>query len=215
MVDGEGEPADITLGGLGVPGGVQIPAVIHAQVAINPPGRYRDRPSTRADLGQRGRWADLSVPDLRLHNGSVSLVGVDVGSSAVKAAAYQLDGSPLADAVQAVPPAHPVPGAWEVDGDAVWAAVVDVVRRLTSESAVQHDPPAAVAVSASGRESYPARADGSALGPCLRTADDRRPRKDVAASLQRPPEQWIKDCGHVPDHMDPTSRLLWWTEQDP
>jgi xylulokinase len=157
----------------------------------------------------------LSVLDLRRHNGSVSLVGVDVGSSAVKAAAYRLDGSPLADAVQAVPTAHPVPGAWEVDGDAVWDVVVDVVRRLTSDPAVQRDPPAAVAVSASGRESYPARADGSALGPCLRTADDRRPRKDVAATLERPPEQWIKDCGHVPDHMDPTNRLLWWAEQDP
>lgn len=145
----------------------------------------------------------------------MSLVGIDVGSSAVKAAAYRLDGSAVADAAQAVPSVHPVPGAWEVDGDAVWDAVVNVVRRLTAAPAVQRDPPAALAVSASGRESFPARADGSALGPCLRTADHRRPRADAATILRRSPEEWIRDCGHIPDHMDPANRMLWWTEQAP
>jgi xylulokinase len=28
-------------------------------------------------------------------------------------------------------------------------------------------------------------------------------------------EQWIRACGHVPDHMDPTNRLIWWRETAP
>src|SRR5215472_3329025 len=54
----------------------------------------------------------------------MSLVGIDIGSSAVKAAAYDADGALLAQATEAVPSLHPGPGLAEVDGDGVWKAVV-------------------------------------------------------------------------------------------
>jgi sugar (pentulose or hexulose) kinase len=145
----------------------------------------------------------------------MSLVGIDIGSSAVKAAAYDCDGALLAQAAEAVPSLHPGPGRSEVDGDGVWKAVVAVVQQVTAHERVRRDPPAALAVSASGREGFPARADGSALGPCLRTADARRPETEAAVTLKRSSERWIRDCGHVPDHMDPTNRILWWAEQAP
>ncbi len=145
----------------------------------------------------------------------MSLVGIDIGSSAVKAVAYRESGSMLARAHEAAPSLHPAPGFWEIDADEVWRATVRVVRRLTSSPRLRHDPPAALAVSASGRESFPSRADGSALGPCLRTADGRHPRSEAAAIMPRSREQWIRACGHVPDHMDPTNRLLWWRETAP
>ena len=145
----------------------------------------------------------------------MSLVGIDVGSSAVKAAAYRADGGLLGQAAEAVPSLHPVPGAAEVRADDVWGAVVRVVRRVADSPRVRRDPPAALAVSASGREGFPARANGTPLGPCLRTADARRPAIQVAAALDRSAEQWIGECGHVPDHMDPANRILWWAEQAP
>src|SRR5262249_10410085 len=107
------------------------------------------------------------------------------------------------------------PGLAEVDGDGVWKAVIAVVQQVTAGERVQRDPPAALAVSASGREGFPARAGGSALGPCLRSADARRPATEGAVTLRRHRELWIRDCGHVPDHMDPTNRMLWWAEQAP
>ena len=145
----------------------------------------------------------------------MSLVGIDIGSSAVKAAAYSADGAVLAQAAEAVPSLHPGPGLAETDGDAVWKAVVAVVQRVTASPRATRDPPVALAVSASGREGFPARADGSALGPCLRTADARRPAAEAAVTLRRSSERWIRECGHVPDHMDPTNRILWWAEQAP
>ena len=145
----------------------------------------------------------------------MSLVGIDIGSSAVKAAAYRVDGALLAQAAEAVPSLHPGPGLSEVDGDDVWRAVVAVVQRVTASPRARRDPPVALAVSASGREGFPARANGSPLGPCLRTADDRRPKTEAALTLRRSSEQWVQDCGHVPDHMDPTNRILWWAEQAP
>ena len=145
----------------------------------------------------------------------MSLVGVDIGSSAVKGAAYRVTGMVLARAHEAVPSAHPAPGLAIVDADEVWRATVRVIQSLTANPRVRRDPPKALAVSASGRESFPARADGTALGPCLRTADARRPRVEAGAILQRSPEDWIRACGHVPDHRDPTNRLLWWRETEP
>jgi len=145
----------------------------------------------------------------------VSLLGIDIGSSAVKAAAFREAGSSLAVAQEAVPGRHPAPGQWESDPDEVWRATVRVVRRVTSAPRVRRDPPVAVAVSASGRESFPARADGSGLGPCLRTADGRRPEPEAAELLGGDREHWLRACGHVPDHMDPASRLLWWKQTAP
>jgi xylulokinase len=145
----------------------------------------------------------------------VSLIGVDIGSSTVKAAAYRVTGSLIAQAHEAVPSHHSPEGFWDTDADEVWRATVRVVRSIASSPALQRDPPQALAVSASGRESFPARADGSALGPCLRTADARRPAREAATILDCSPEQWLRACGHVPDHMDPTNRLLWWEETAP
>ncbi|MFL5799643.1 MAG: L-fuculokinase [Actinomycetota bacterium] len=145
----------------------------------------------------------------------MSLLGIDIGSSAVKAAAYRDTGSALARAEEPVPSRYPAPGQWETDPDEVWRATVRAVRRITSSARVRKDPPAAVSVSASGRESFPARADGSALGPCLRTADGRRPSPDASELLGGDREEWVRACGHVPDHMDPTNRLLWWDQTAP
>jgi sugar (pentulose or hexulose) kinase len=145
----------------------------------------------------------------------VSLIGVDIGSSAVKATAYRDAGTVLARSHESVPSQHPGPGLAVVDANEVWRATVRVIRRVAASPRVRGDPPEALAVSASGRESFPARADGTALGPCLRTADARRPTLEAAEILQLSPEEWVRACGHVPDHRDPTNRLLWWRETAP
>ncbi len=44
----------------------------------------------------------------------MSLIGIDLGTSAIKAVAYSVDGTPLASARRAVPGYRPQPGHWEV-----------------------------------------------------------------------------------------------------
>ena len=157
----------------------------------------------------------LSPGQAARDNAPVSLVGIDIGSSAVKAAAYRAEGGLLAQASENMPSLHPSPGAAEISAEDVWSGVVKVLRQVAADDRVRRDPPVALAVSASGREGFPARADGSPLGRCLRTADARRPVTDLATALKQPAGQWIRNCGHVPDHMDPTNRILWWNEQSP
>lgn len=50
----------------------------------------------------------------------MSVLGLDVGSTAVKAAAYDEAGRELARAQETVPPQRAQPGHWQVDGDEVW-----------------------------------------------------------------------------------------------
>lgn len=45
----------------------------------------------------------------------MSLVGIDVGSSSVKAAAYSENGVLLAEASHTLTPIYPAPGQWETD----------------------------------------------------------------------------------------------------
>jgi xylulokinase len=145
----------------------------------------------------------------------MSLIGIDVGSSAVKAGAYRESGAPLSVVREAVTVRHPAPGAWEADPEEVWAATERALCRLAAHQEVRRDPPKALAVSASGREVFPATAGGRPLGPCLRTGDARTADPDAARLLASTPEQWIRACGHVPDRMDPTNRLLWWRQRRP
>ena len=145
----------------------------------------------------------------------MSLLGIDVGSSTTKAVAFRADGTLLAQAREAIAAIHPQPGWWEVDANAVLAATARVVRQVASSEAVRHDPPSALAISASGREIVPISHAGEPLGPCLRTADVRAAALGAGPGGEMSPREWVEACGHVPDHRDPLNRVLWWREAHP
>lgn len=145
----------------------------------------------------------------------MSLIGIDVGSSGTKIAAYNLKGALLGSVEAPHTPHHPYPGAWEVDPHEVWMNASNALRKLTAVSSVQHDPPIAIGVSASMREAFPVGENGKALGPCIMTADTRESGLEKMILSQYPAETWFKFCGHLPERMDPVCRLLWWEENRP
>ncbi len=83
------------------------------------------------------------------------LVGIDVGSSSVKVAAYSVEGKLIALASQDLTPLYPAPGMWETDPEDIWQATSAAMRQLTLHPAVRKDPPQVIAGSASGRENFP------------------------------------------------------------
>ena len=64
------------------------------------------------------------------------LLGLDVGSSFVKAVVFDDRGRALATAIRGVPLRRPVPGWVERDADQTWRAVADAVRRVAVGRAV-------------------------------------------------------------------------------
>ena len=145
----------------------------------------------------------------------MSLIGIDLGSTAIKVGAYALDGTALAEARRPVPAYHPEPGYSEVDVVESRAAFDEALTIVAGDAAVTADPPAAISFSSSGREVFPVGADGTPLGRCLMTSDTRGDEVAAVTREHRSEEEWFRLTGHVPRRMDPVNRALWWRQTDP
>ena len=145
----------------------------------------------------------------------MSLIGIDVGSTGTKLAAYDSEGKTLGSVYAAHTPHHPFPGAWELDPEEIWNNAITGLRQLVSTDPLRRNPPRAIAISASTREGFPVDATGKALGPCVMTADTRESGLEKIISDAYTPDEWFAFCGHTPERMDPVCRLLWWEKNHP
>ena len=145
----------------------------------------------------------------------MSLIGIDLGSSAIKVGAYAVDGTALANAHRPVPGYRPEPGHSEVDVLESRAAFGEALRAVATAPELKADPPVAISFSSSGREVFPVAADGTPLGRCLMTSDTRGDEVAAVTVARRSPEEWFRLTGHVPRRMDPVNRALWWRNTDP
>lgn len=76
-----------------------------------------------------------------------ALIGIDVGSSAVKACAFDLDGKVLSMARRPVPASNPIAGVSERDADRVWAETASALIELSRDLMV---PVAALSITGCG-----------------------------------------------------------------
>jgi xylulokinase len=145
----------------------------------------------------------------------VSLIGVDVGSSAVKIGVYSEEGKLIALTRHAISPLHPEPGLWETDPEDIWQAFSQGISRAAAQEAVRQDPPIAMAISASGRENFLADAHGNPLSNGVMGADIRGAEFEAPPEGTSMPEPWCLSCGHSRLRMDPVFRLEWWKKYHP
>jgi len=144
----------------------------------------------------------------------MSFIGIDVGSSSVKMCAYSSNGRALAKASGALIPRRPQPGWWEIEPEEVWSATLKGLIQIARAPAVRRDPPEVVAISASGREIFPADRHGKILGPCIMAGDIRGADIEKSTATKTGRNEWFSSCGHIPERMDPVNRLLWWRWND-
>lgn len=145
----------------------------------------------------------------------MSLIGIDVGSSSVKVGACSEEGQLIAVASHDLTPLHPAPGLWETDPEDIWQATCKGMRSLMAQDVARRDPPKAVAISASGRENFPADAQGNPLGNGIMGADTRGGEFEIPPAGGPVPEPWCLSCGHLRERMDPVFRLEWWRKYHP
>jgi sugar (pentulose or hexulose) kinase len=145
----------------------------------------------------------------------MSLIGIDLGTSAIKVGAYAADGTPLASAHRPVPNYHPEAGRSEVDVTESRVAFRSALAEVSAHPGLAADPVVAISFSSSGREVFPVAADGTPLGRCLMTSDTRGDEVAAETASRRSPEEWQRLAGHVPRRMDPVNRALWWRRTDP
>ncbi|NQU74940.1 MAG: hypothetical protein HQ546_01330 [Planctomycetes bacterium] len=91
----------------------------------------------------------------------MSLLGVDVGTSGCKAAAFDLEGNQLALAHRDYPLLHPEVGWSELDVENLWQKVREMIRQVNSQT--RGDPVQALSVSCQGEATVPIDRSGRAL----------------------------------------------------
>lgn len=82
-------------------------------------------------------------------------MGLDVGTTGVKAVVFDLEGHILAGAYREYPEIYPRPGWVEMDPHRIWDAVVDAVKEVAAKTRL--DPVKAVGLSVLGEAVTPHR----------------------------------------------------------
>ena len=101
----------------------------------------------------------------------MSLLGIDVGTTGCKAAAFSLDGRPIAQAYREYPTLHPQDGWAELDSRRVVALIKETIAEVAARTS--RDPVTALCASSMGEAMTPVSASGDILGGCMLQTDVR------------------------------------------
>jgi len=101
----------------------------------------------------------------------MSLLGLDIGTSVCKGAAYSLNGEVIATSFREYPTLHPQPGWAELDSQQVWQSIQDVITEIATNTA--HDPISAMSMSTMGEAMIPVSQDREILGNSILFMDTR------------------------------------------
>ena len=145
----------------------------------------------------------------------MSLLGLDIGTSACKGLLLGSDGREIASAIVEHSLMFPRPGWVELSAEATWTDAQDIIRRLAAEATRNGDPVGALAFSVSGDEAVPVDPAGRVLYPCImsmdsRTAEIARRWDDSADS-----DMIYRLTGLPAAPNWPLLRLLWLKEHEP
>lgn len=140
------------------------------------------------------------------------LLGVDLGTSAAKGAAFDLAGRCLATEDAAYRYAVPEPGWAEADAEAWWRAARDILRRLTA--AVGRDAVEAVAVTGQAPTLLAVDADGHPLRPAILWLDVRS-EDEVTALAARLPVDAERLAGNRLHEYALGPKLAWLRRHEP
>ncbi len=143
----------------------------------------------------------------------MSLLGVDLGTTGVKAAAFDEEGRLLASAYREYPLRFPRPGWIELDSNRVMRGARDAVREVAAKT--RRDPIRALAAASQGEAVTPVARDGSYLHPAL-VSFDARTAPLAAWWEERFSRRRIFEITGMPLHgMYTASKILWWKRNRP
>lgn len=113
----------------------------------------------------------------------MSLLGIDVGTTGCKAAAYAIDGTCLAAAYREYATIHAQDGHAELDSRVVWARVMETIREVAAGA--REDPITALSVSSMGEAMTPVSRGRRILANCILMSDNRGGEyvEELAAAL--------------------------------
>jgi xylulokinase len=143
----------------------------------------------------------------------MSLLGIDVGTSGCKAAAYGVGGGCIASAQREYPTVHPRPGWAELDSRLVLARVKEVIAEVASKTG--HDPVTALCVSSMGEAMTPVGRDGQALANSILQVDIRGTGYAQRLEADFGREAFYAINPNIPGPNYSLPKLLWLRDNEP
>jgi len=143
----------------------------------------------------------------------MSLMGIDIGMTGCKAAAFSLDGRQLAIAYREYPMLHPRDGWAELDSRLVWTSTQQVIAQVAGHTT--NDPIAAIAVSSMGEAMTPVSADRQILGNCILCSDVRGGQYIDALKAKITPEAFYQINPNILSPAYSLPKLQWLREHEP
>jgi xylulokinase len=144
----------------------------------------------------------------------MSLLGVDVGTTGCKAAAFSEEGKLLGSAYAEYDVQRPLPGWAEQDVPEVWAKAKRTIREAAASGA-RGDPVKALCVASMGEALIPVSLERRPLGPSILNFDRRG--EDYLPDLQRrlPPDRLYALNGNTLGNHYSLTKLIWIRENQP
>jgi xylulokinase len=141
------------------------------------------------------------------------LIGVDLGTSATKAALYQPDGTLVAEASAEVPLYHPKPGVVEQENDDFYRSAAQTVRHCIESSGIE---PQAVAAIAFDSQMAGIGSVDESFKPATRFDSwlDMRCQPYIEY-LEQHHSDLITRLTGCPPTCDHGPKILWWKEEQP
>ena len=143
----------------------------------------------------------------------MSLLGIDVGTSGCKAAAFSESGERLASAYREYATSHPRPGWAELDSRQVWACVRDTLAEVSAQ--VSCHPVRALCVSSMGEAMTPVSEDRQILGSCILSSDTRGMEYIEALAREIPQEEFFRINPNIFGPQYSLPKLLWRRDYEP
>jgi len=145
----------------------------------------------------------------------MSLLGVDIGTTGCKAAAFDLSGKELSSSYEEYPLIVPKSDYCELDPETVWKAVLGVIKKVAHDVRVS-DPVSAIGFSTLGDSVSPLDRNGKPLYNTVVGAADRRAVKQADWIEKRVSREEIFSLTGAPLHAYCTiPKIMWFRENLP
>ena len=140
------------------------------------------------------------------------LIGIDLGTSVIKASLFDLEGRAVADAARPASLYQPGPGLAEQSGDEFYAGALEVLAEVVDKTGIDSGAVAAIAFGGQMAGAIAIDREWNALTPWYPSALDTRYQPYLQRMQDQDGPRLIELTGSLP-FMAP--RMLWWQEAFP
>lgn len=145
----------------------------------------------------------------------MSLLGIDLGTTGIKCAAYNEDGKMLHKTYREYQLYMPEEGIAELNPDIVWDNLVFNIKELNSSEAVKKDPVEALSISVSGDEGFPVDRTGKPIYNAIMAMDKRGDKENDWINNIIGKEKLYSITGQPPSNLYPLNKIIWFKQNKP